>query len=145
MRIISLRGMAVNLPLLAYKRVPFVEPDGATFVIVGPNWSGAAYRMQIRQRPGDTGSAMVTLTTQAAGAEGISASYVAGYEMPDGSEAPATKVLIQINETTLEGLELGTPYDEPLELYYDLHITPSGGTKFNYCGGKFTLAPGVTI
>lgn len=137
--------MAVNLPLLAYKRVPFLEPDGTTFVIVGPNWSAATYRMQVRNAPGDTGAPLVTLTNQAAGTQGISASYVADYVMPDGSEAPATKVLIQINETTIEGWALGTPYDEPVELFYDLHITPSGGTKINYCGGKFTIAPGVTI
>lgn len=137
--------MAVNLPLLAYKRVPFVEPDGATFAVVGPNWASAAYRMQIRQRPGDTGAALITLTTAAAGSQGISASYVAEYALPDGTEAPATKVLIQIDEATLESLEMGTPYDEPVELFYDLHITPSGGTKINYCGGKFTIAPGVTI
>lgn len=137
--------MAVNLPLLAYKRVPFLEPDGTTFVIVGPNWASAAYRMQIRQRPGDTGAALITLTTAAAGSQGISASYVAEYALPDGTEAPATKVLIQIDEATLESLQMGTPYDQPVELFYDLHITPSGGTKINYCGGKFTIAPGVTI
>jgi hypothetical protein len=141
--------MAANLPLNAYKRVPFLEPDGATFVIVGPDWSGAAYRMQIRQRPGDTGAALVTLTTQAAGTEGVSATYEADYPIPqaDGTtvDGPATKVLIQINEATIEALALGTPYDEPLVLFYDLHITPSGGVKMNYCAGTFTIKPGVTI
>lgn len=137
--------MAVDLPLTAYKRVPFRDQDGATFVIVGPNWSGAAYRMQIRQRPGDTGTPLVTLTNQAAGTQGISASYVADYAMPDGSEAPATKVMVQIDEATIEGWSMGTPYDQPVELFYDLHITPSGGVKMNYCGGTFTILPGVTI
>lgn len=141
--------MAASLSLSAYKRVPFLEPDGATFVIVGPDWSDAAYRMQIRQRPGDTGAALITLTTQTAGSQGISATYEADYPIPqqDGStvDGPATKVLIQIDEATIEALALGTPYDEPVALFYDLHITPSGGVKMNYCAGKFTILPGVTI
>lgn len=141
--------MAVNLPLLAYKRVPFVEPDGATIVIIGPNWSGATFKMELRQDPGDTGAALVSLGNNGAGSQGISASYVASYAYVDANgaaaTAPATKMLIQIDEATLEALSLGTPTDEPVVLHYDLHITPSGSPKRVFCAGTFTIKPGVTI
>lgn len=141
--------MAANLPLLAYKRVPFLEPDGATIVIIGPNWSGATYKMDLRQNPGDTGTALLTLNNATAGSQGISATYAASYSYVDANgqaaTAPATKVLIQIDEATIEGLLLGTPTDKPLVLHYDLHITPSGEPKRVYCEGTFTIKPGVTI
>lgn len=141
--------MALNLPLLAYKRVPFLEPDGATLVIIGPNWSGATFKMELRNNPGDTGTALLSLANASAGSQGISASYVSSYAYIDATgaaaTAPATKVLIQIDEATIEGLLLGTPPDKPLELFYDLHITPSGEPKRVYCEGTFTIKPGVTI
>jgi hypothetical protein len=141
--------MAVNLPLLAYKRVPFLEPDGATIVIIGPNWSGATFKMELRNNPGDTGTALLTLNNAAAGSQGISATYASSYSYVDAqgqpATAPATKVLIQIDEATIEALLLGTPPDKPLELVYDLHIAPSGEPKRVYCEGAFTIKPGVTI
>ncbi|WP_146215330.1 hypothetical protein [Blastomonas natatoria] len=139
----------MNLPLLAYKRVPFLDPDGATLVIIGPNWSGAAFKMDLRQNPGDTGTAILSITGATAGSQGISATYDAAYAYVDAqgqpATAPATKVMIQIDEATIEGLDLGTPTDKPLVLHYDLHITPSGEPKRVYCEGTFTIKPGVTI
>lgn len=133
--------MTLSFDLTASKRVPFV----ASFAIVGPDWSGAAYKLELRASPGGTGTALVSIATASAGSQGVSAVYDATYELPDGSEAPATTITIRITEATIEALSLADPSDEPLELWYDLHITPSGGDKLRYIGGRFTIEPGVTI
>tara|TARA_Y100001951_G_scaffold88698_2_gene80478 strand:- start:13338 stop:13766 length:429 start_codon:yes stop_codon:yes gene_type:complete len=136
----------VECPIPAQKRVPFLDD----IPILGRDYSGSfSAKMEIRNLPGDTGTALVTLTNQTAGTEGISVTYDASYdvELRDGSilTAPASILLFQINETTLEALSLGTPYDEPLTLHYDLHVTATGFRKHVVCFGKFILYPGATI
>ena len=133
--------MTLRFDLTASKRVPFV----GTFAIVGPDWSGASYAMQLRASEGSTGTALVSLATASAGSQGISAAYDATYDLPDETTAPATEVTVRISESTIEALSLADPSDEPLELWYDLHITPSGGDKLRYMGGRFFIEPGVTI
>lgn len=136
--------MAAELDIPAFKRVPF-DDDVA---IIGENLTGAAFSMQIRAHPGDTGTALVSLSNANPPTQGVSVTYNAAYQYQDGAStvtAPATLVRICIDELTLEGLSLGTPFDEPVELFYDLHATPGGGTKRVQFGGKFTLYPGVTI
>ena len=134
--------MAAELHLPAFKRVPFKD----SIDILGPDFSGAAFALHIRNHPGDTGSPLVSLTTATAGTQGVSATYDAAYVYDDeGSTAPATVILVQIDEATLEALALNNPTSGPLELSYDLHITPSGGVKFVAAYGKFTIYPGVTI
>ena len=141
--------MAVTLNLEADKRVPFVDEDGATFVFIGENFAGGTYAMHIRAHPGDTGTAMVSLAGATAGTQGISVTYDPDYVYVDETGAeqtgPASLVLIQIDEATLEALSLGTPTDKPVILYYDLHITPSGAVKRVVAEGKFVINPGVTI
>lgn len=136
--------MAALLDIPAYKRVPF-DDDVA---IIGENLTGAAFAMHIRAHPGDTGTALVSLANVGAPAQGVSVTYNPAYQWQEGAElftAPASLVRICIDEATLEALSLGTPYDEPVELYYDLHTTRSGGIKRVQFGGKFILKPGVTI
>lgn len=141
--------MSVTIDLTAYKRVPFIDEDGATIVFVGENFAGGAYAMHLRGNPGDTGAPILSLAGAAAGTQGISVTYDAEYIYEDEKgveqEGPASLVLIQINETTLEGLSLGTPTDKPVALYYDLHVTPSGAPKRVVSQGKFIINPGVTI
>lgn len=136
--------MAAHLDIPAFKRVPF-DDDVA---IIGENLTGATFAMHIRAHPGDTGTALVSLANASAPSQGLSVIYNPAYQYMDGVElitAPASQIRICIDEATLEGLSLGTPYDEPVELYYDLHTTPSGGTKRVQFGGQFILKPGVTI
>lgn len=136
--------MAAQLDIPAFKRVPF-DDDVA---IIGENLTGATFAMHIRAHPGDTGTVLVSLANAAAPSQGISVAYNAAYQYQDGAElitAPASLIRICIAEATLEALSLGTPYDEPVELFYDLHTTPSGGTKRVQFGGRFILKPGVTI
>lgn len=141
--------MSAIAPLVAYKRVPFVDEDGATWVFVGENFVGGTFLMHIRNNPGDTGTPILTLSGAAPGSQGISVSYDPAYVYVDetGEEvtAPASKVLLRIDEATLEGLTLPTPTDEPANYYYDLHVTPTGGVKRVAAEGAFTIKPGVTI
>lgn len=134
--------MAAVLDIPAFKRVPF-DDDVA---IIGENLSGATFLMHIRANRGDTGTALITLSNASPPSAGVSATYNSAYQWQENGEvltAPASLVRIIIAEATLEALSLGTPYDEPVELFYDLHATTD--TKRVQFGGKFILKPGVTI
>lgn len=136
--------MTARLDIPAYKRVPFDDD----VPIIGENLTGATFAMHIRSHPGDTGTPLVSLANAAAPSQGVSVTYNAAYQYQDGAElitAPASLIRICIDEVTLEALSLGTPYDEPVDLHYDLHTTPSGGAKRVQFGGNFILKPGVTI
>ena len=136
--------MAAELDIAAFKRVPF-DDDVA---IIGEELTGATFSMHIRAHLGDTATALVSLGNASPPSQGISVTYNPAYQWQEGAElltAPASLIRIRIDEATLEALALGTPYDEPVELYYDLHTTPVGGTKRVQFGGKFILYPGVTI
>lgn len=141
--------MAVTVNLEADKRVPFVDEDGATFVFVGENFAGGTYAMHIRNNPGDTGTPLISLAGATAGTQGISVTYDPAYVYVDETgteqEGAASLVLIQIDEATIGPLSLGTPSDKPVTLYYDLHVTPSGGVKRVVAEGQFVINPGVTI
>jgi len=125
--------------------VPFIEDDGCTFAIVGPNWSAGAFLMHIRQSFGDTTTPVITLSNAAAGTQGISATYDAAYVIGTGAIVPATKILVQIDEATLEALPLGTPATTPVNYVYDLHVTPTGKAKRVVMFGKIAIYPGSTI
>jgi hypothetical protein len=102
--------------------------------------------MHIRNQPGDTGTPLLSLATATAGSQGISVTYSPAYVYNDaGSTAPASLILIQIDEATLEALSLNNPTNSPLVLAYDLHVTPSVGAKRVELFGTFTIDPGVTI
>ena len=134
--------MAAELNIAAFKRVPFVD----SVAILGPNYTGAAFAMHIRNHNGDTGTPLVSLATAAAGTQGISVTYDAAYAYNDvGDTAPASKILIQIDEATLEALSLNNPTEKPVVLAYDLHVTPAGGVKRVELFGQFIINPGATI
>ena len=134
--------MAAKLPIYAFKRVPFLD----SVAILGPDYTGAAFAMHIRNNNGDTGTPLVSLAGATAGTQGISVTYDAAYIYNEaGNTAPASLILIQIDEATLEALTLNNPANEPMVLYYDLHVTPSGGVKRVELLGTFTIYPGVTI
>jgi hypothetical protein len=134
--------MAAKVPLEAFKRVPFVDD----VAILGPNYTGAAFSMHIRNRNGDTGTPIVSLANAAVGVQGISVTYIAAYAYNEaGAVAPASLILIQIDEATLEALALNNPSNEPVVLNYDLHVTPVGGVKRVELLGTFTINPGATI
>lgn len=138
--------MAVELNIAAFKHVPFGGATGdGDIPVAGVDWHSAAFRMELRTERGQTASSLVALVTASAGSQGISATYDAGYTLPDGSVTPSTIIRIQIDEATLEALSLAAPTDGPLVLFYDLHVTPSGLPKFVLCFGTFTIYPGATV
>lgn len=140
--------MAVEFPLSPFKRVPFAGAD-AEIVFIGPDWTAAAFALQVRNNPGDTGAPIISLMGAAAGIQGISATFNANYAYVDengvNQVAPATIMQIQIDEAIIEAISLGTPYDKPLQLFYDLHVTPAGSVKRVEMYGAFNIIPGVTI
>lgn len=139
--------MAIELDIVARsKRVPWGGASGeADIVILGFDYSAATFKMEIRPEPGDSAAALLTLNNASAGSEGVSASYDAGYVHPEtGAVVGATRIRPQINEATMEGLSTGSPVDEPVEAFYDLHLTPSGGVKMLYLFGRWSYHPGVT-
>lgn len=144
--------------------VPFIR----TLAFLGYDFTGATFAAQVRTRK-DGGTLKADLgTVVTASAEGvrliyggtalISAHIAAGRltSVPDATN-PATGVAyvaadsvtlsqlgIRINETTMEAMPYGDDRGEDEVLYWDLHITPSGGTKDKYAGGTFTVRAGVT-
>lgn len=134
--------MAAELNIAAFKRTPFVD----SIAILGPNYTSASFLMHIRNKNGDTGTPIISLASATAGTQGISVTYNAAYVYDDvGSTAAASVILIQIDEATLESLALNNPTDKPVELAYDLHVTPSGGIKRVEIYGQFIINPGATI
>lgn len=130
---------AAQLDISAFKRVPFDD----TVVVVGVNLTGATFAMQIRQHWGDSGPALLTPT--------VGGTYYPAYGYYDPRRkqtvgpVPATIIAISIPEAGLEVLPLAADDEKPLELVYDLHITPSGGTKIVLMAGRFIIYPGSTI
>lgn len=139
---------AIQLDLVAWRRVPFGGGSGAQdVVLLGLDWSAASFAMQVRAAAGDTGTPYVSLIGAAAGTQGISATYDAGYIHPTtGAVVGATTIRPQIDQATLAAIPLA-PDDPaaPLTLWYDLHVTPVGLPMMQFLYGQFTLNPGVTI
>lgn len=131
-----------QIPLLAPKRVPFDDkvPD------FRGDYTGATPLMEIRPEPGGDGDPLVSLGPSVSGGEGIAITYDADYDFVHNGTTytGASLIRIIVNETTLEGLAYGADPADPVTLYYDLHLTPSGGKKFIAFSGTFTIDPGVT-
>lgn len=131
--------VAAQLDIAVFKRVPFADD----LAVIGPDYSDAAFSMQIRQRWGDTGSPLLTV--------GVTATYDPAYVYFDPRRkitvgpTPATVLALAVSEATIEALPLAADEEKPLELVYDLHITPSGGVKRVVMAGAFIIYPGSTI
>lgn len=127
---------APKLDVSAYKRVPW----SYTFAIAGFDYSDAAFALQVRQHPGDTSTPILTAT--------LTAEFVPVFSYPDRRQqivTTATLITATIAETALEAIALASDPEKPLELVYDLHMTPDGGVKQVVVGGAFLVWPGVTI
>ncbi|MGZ9062966.1 MAG: hypothetical protein ACXW2K_13825, partial [Allosphingosinicella sp.] len=86
--------------------------------IEGVDLTGAAFAMQVRQKPDTPGTPNISLVTAASPAEGISVAV-------DTSGAlPVSTIQIRINEATMEALPAAGQVGDDLELYWDMHITP---------------------
>ena len=135
--------MAFTFPIVHNsKHTPWGGASGdADMVVLGLDWSGAAFVFTLAPLPGSAG--VITLINQPAGTQGISATYDAGYVHPNtGLVVGATIIRPQIDEATFEALTWGAT-DEPLVLAHDMLITPSGEPQFVWFDGAFTIYPGV--
>lgn len=134
--------MSVRLDLPpAWKRTPYAD----SVIFIGVDWSADDLKMEVRNLPGDTGAAVISLSRVTGTAEGLTTTYEPAYPVPDTDlTAPATEIFVRINETTLEGLLVGTPTSAPLQLFYDLHVG-NGTAKRVAMHGIFTINPGVTL
>jgi hypothetical protein len=124
-----------NLPLEGDRYTPFLR----TLTFQGIDLTGAVMSAQVRDRK-DGGTVRADLdTVLSSSAEGI-------YLVSAGTvEGVLTSVItIRINEATMEAFPFGTEIGDDLDLWWDMHITPSGGTKQKYLHGVFTLRSGVT-
>lgn len=133
--------MSVRLDLPpAWKRTPYNE----TVAFIGLDWTDDDLKMEVRNRPGDTGEPVIALARVASG-EGLSTAIDPAYPVPRTSvTAPATILTIRINETTLEALTPSSPTSAPVELFYDLHVG-NGVAKRVTIYGRFVITPGVTL
>lgn len=133
--------MAFELDITAFRRVPWGGATGlADIVVLGRDWSGASFLWQFGA-PSDLAQD-ISLTTQTAGTQGVSATYDANYVHPEsGAVVGATIIRPQINETTLEALSYSGVSD--LELAHTFYITPSGEPERVYCYGTMTIKQGV--
>lgn len=122
-----------TLPLVGHRWVPFkFEID-----LEGLSLTGATFAMGVRASR-DATAAAVTLATTVSPAEGISVSVAT----VDGQ--PVSTIQIRINETTMEGMPAATEVGDDLVYFWDMHITPSGGSKAVYFEGPFTVKGGAT-
>lgn len=131
----------------AWRNVPWggsaAEED---WIILGEDLSAATWAMQIRPAPGDTATPLVSLTNAAAGVQGISASWDAGYSDPEtGATVGATRVRPLIDKATLQAIPAAADPMKSRILHFDLIGTPSGGQAAIFAAGMFVLNPGVTI
>lgn len=108
--------------------------------------TGADLFMQVRAYKGAPGDAMLTLENSTAPAQGLSVSVTTTEGVPDST------VFIRIDKATIQGMlpftvSGGAPSRAPasdVTLFYDLLITPSGGTEDRRTEGKFIILEGVS-
>lgn len=114
----------------------------ADMVYLGVDWSDAVFDMSFALLV--AAEPIITLTNAAAGSQGISATYDAGYVHPrTGEVVGATIIRPQIDEGTMELLNWGDDTTAPLVLYHDLLVTPAGEPQRVWFSGTFTILPGV--
>lgn len=134
-----------------------------TLRFIGYDFTGATFKAQVRDRR-DGGALRADLSTVVlASAEGVRLVYggtdtVANHKTAgrltateatalgyvDADSIVISQVGIRINETTMEAMPYGTERGDDISLYWDIHITPSGGVKDLYAGGAFLVRAGVT-
>lgn len=143
----------------ADRYVPFIR----TMAFVDFDFTGATFAMQVRDRKdgGAVRADLATVTT--ASAEGVRLIYggtdtVANHiaagrltqEQADargytsGQSLEMSQVGIRINETTMEAMPFAAEIGDDRTEYWDIQITPLGGTKDVYARGKFIVRAGVT-
>lgn len=127
------------LDIVVYRNTPFL--DDIRFV--GLDFTGGTFAMQVRLLPGTAGSALISLTNQTAGTQGLSV------VVTTESGVSVSTLKIQIDESTIDTLlpasSNGQKAGTDVVLFYDLIITGGGVPKTRWLEGRFTIAEGVTV
>jgi len=128
-----------TLDITVYRNTPFV--DDIRFV--GLNFTGGTFALQVRLLPGAAGSALISLTNQTAGTQGLSV------VVTTESGVSVSTLKIQIDESTIDTLlpasTNGQKAGTDVVLFYDLIITGGGVAKTRWLEGRFIIAEGVTV
>lgn len=114
-------------PLVADRWEPFAEP----LEFEGYSWSGATFVGQVRAVRDSGGAPLATF------------SFTAPTVVTEDS-VPVTKTTMSLTESTVEGLPMPAVAGEDIALWYDVLVTPSGGTKFRALEGPFIVHAGAT-
>ena len=136
---------AFSYPIIHYSRhVPWGGATGdADIIMFGPDYTSGTFQLAIAAAAGS--AALISLTKQAAGTQGVSATFEDPFTHPITSEVGSAMIIRpQVDEASFEALVWGSDPTAPLELYYDLLMTPTGLPQRAVCFGTFTLYPGVS-
>ncbi len=122
-------------PLAGDRWTPLVD----TIDLVGVDLTGATFKLQVRDRK-DGGAVRADLATiVVSSAEGVRLIGVV-----TASGVTTSQIGFRINESTMESMPAAPELGDDVPLYWDMHITPSGGLKFVAFAGDFTVKAGVT-
>lgn len=113
------------------------------FILEGENLtspSAAAVLISFADRQGGTPIAGLTLSV----GSGISLTWDAAYTDDAGAVVGATTIRGTIAESALEAISWGQiEPDQPLNLWCDVLITPSGGAQQYLCDGPIEVIKGI--
>ncbi|AJP72920.1 hypothetical protein [Sphingomonas hengshuiensis] len=115
---------------------PFV-PDTIDFY--AEDFTGAAFKMQLRFQKDSTGPAPISLENAAAGNEGISCTVT----WSEG--VPTSHVQLQIDEETIEALPFAAEPGGDVPMFYDMHVTKVADAKRRRLRGRAIVSAGVTL
>lgn len=126
------------------RHAPFGGATGEWDIdVTGVDWSGDAFVLAAAPLEGD--AATFTLTNAVAGTQGVSATYDAAMVDPvSGEVTGGTTIRPQVDEATLEAISWGaTSTNEPITLFWELLVTPTGQPQRQLCMGTLKLYRGV--
>ncbi|WP_039390952.1 hypothetical protein [Novosphingobium sp. MBES04] len=135
--------MAFELNLTAFRHASWGGSSGlADFIRLHDDWSGASFTWAFSQGPG--GPNAITLNNASEGLQGISASFEPGYLHPVSGEAVGgTIIRPQIDQTTLESVNVLSPTQNVIPLHHTLYVIPENEPRRVVCFGDFTIKQGA--
>lgn len=126
-------------PLAGARQVPFVHE----WEFVGQDLTDATFKMQVRDSKASGATLRADLATVSTAVEGV---RLADVTTTDGVTTSTVQVII--DDTTMAAMDVAEDTNQPGEdavIYYDMIITPDGGTPFVAVAGTFTIVAGVTV
>lgn len=127
-----------NVPIKVWRNARYTEEFNFTVDDLPYDLTGWVGRLQARLYGAQEGAALIDLGSVTSDSEGV---WII--------DAEGGSVQVRIDEDTLIGVwtALGGPAEagDPIELSYDLVMTPPEGGDEVWAEGIFTINPGVTV